>query len=203
MVRPSGGPVRRPRLLAVLVLGLLLGGCASSAELARQRRELTTRVLSVPYQVAFAATLTVLQDNGFALEEVDQRAGLVRGARLEEITAASAGRALGALVGGGGESPLDDGHSYDVSCVLSPVGEDRTELRAMIVRKPPTPPEVPGAVKLALKLKGVTLADEEEDHPENYYHRPAYDWLFGSVQLEARRALGLEGADGRSSPEDP
>ncbi|GMV07886.1 MAG: hypothetical protein AMXMBFR53_41610 [Gemmatimonadota bacterium] len=201
MGRPSGGPVR-PRLPAVLVLGLLLGGCASSSELARQRRELTTRVLAVPYQVAFAATLTVLQDNGFVLEEVDQRSGLVRAAKVEEITASSAGRALGALFGGGGESRLDDGHSYGVSCVLTPVGEDRTELRAMIIREPPTPPEVPGAVKLALRLKGVDLADEEEGHPENYYHRPAYDWFFESVQLEARRALGLQGAPGASSPED-
>ncbi len=177
-------PVSSSARLFLFVATVLASGCASQAELIQWRRKMTIRPLPAEYGMAFSATVSVLQDEGFVIEEVDRRSGLIRALKQEYLTASSIRRAIGSLFSNDAPGSMDDGATYEVSCVLTRSSAVTTQIRAMIQREPPVPPPELEA------LAHITDAADDEDfrlYRENIYVPAVYQRLFDAIALEVER----------------
>lgn len=170
-----------------LGVAVLLAACASQAELIQRRRAMTIRVVPVAYASVLSATLNVLQDRGFVLQEVDRKSGHVRGLKIEALTLSAIGRAFSSK----NRKEMNDGNTYDVSLVLTSLSEASTRVRAMIQSEPPPTPR-------GLQWLGKAISDAEDEDFEVYrttvYHREVYQRLLEAIAVEAHR-LAVAGGE--------
>jgi len=88
--------VQRPRFNAALAAtcAILIAGlsaCQSGSSRAsilpelspRQRESMQTRILDVDYDIAYASVISILQDEGWRISEVDKASGLIQASSLK------------------------------------------------------------------------------------------------------------------------
>lgn len=139
------------RTVALCVLGILVASCATTLS-PMQKRQITTRLLDATYEDAYRATMTVLQDHGYTIRNTDMESGLVSGYAFRQS---------------------DDTKGYEVSCVLDPRSESKTELRITIRR------EKSGEESWISGLFGSSSPD--------VYDPNVYNGLFTEISVEVRR----------------
>ena len=78
------------RLAAHAILMLCLSGCQNGSrssvvpELSpRQRESMQTRILDAGYDVVYASVISILQDEGWRIEEVDKASGVIQASSLK------------------------------------------------------------------------------------------------------------------------
>ncbi len=188
-------------LLLLPGLALFLGGCFSTESIIAKRREITIERFYATYPEAFDATVAVLQDRGFTIEELDRRSGLIRAKKHEELSLDTLKREFSGIFSGDAEDRLNDGSTYMVSCVVTPDGE-HTEIRAMIQKEPPSGTRglKEWAQILATFINKESDSDDDDDDLEtqNVYKPEIYRALFEEirVEVERRKHAGLSPGSG-------
>lgn len=175
-----------PRHLRITTLFLVAGNlsaCAYSLS-PMQRRQVTTRVVHGAYEDVYRATLTVIQDEGYQIERTDLDTGLLRATRVKQATSGGGGAALGiALLAAtilldadqddvGGREGAPGRPVEDLSFVVVAVDDDRTEVRALLVK-----------------------------NDGNVYDPAFYQDLFGQISVEVERREALARAPGPGKTE--
>ena len=106
-------PMRGARTFVMLVLAAHASACAAKLS-PMQKRQITTRVVDATYADTYRATMTVLQDHGYAIRNTDMESGLIWAYAFRS----------------------DDGtRGYELSCVLERRTPRRTEIRVTIRRE--------------------------------------------------------------------
>ena len=123
------------RVAAAMACPLLVAGCLTAKERVDHRREITIRVVPADARATLGATIQVLQDRGFVIDETDETTGLVHATRQTTVSLSALGRLVRAAFDGDARRSMEDGQSYEVTLVLTPQGRSSTHVRALVVRK--------------------------------------------------------------------
>lgn len=163
---------RRPTAIPIVLCMTALTGCQTVQQRIAARREMTTRAVPAAVDRTLLATVEVLQDRGFVIDETDPEAGLVYARRETTASVAGAFSLLRAVVKREAREAMDDGLSYEMSCVLTPLDDSTTSVRALIVRKSPK-------------------ASFVEQSGETIYERGLYQRFFDDITAEVQRRSAL------------
>ncbi len=157
-------------LLALIIsLGVFMVGCSNAAPQLSQMqiREMTTKEIGANFKTTFKATMSVLQDQGYIVENTDFNSGLIV-AEKELNKETTTGDVLMVLF-------VDSGHrrsgKVKVSATVTEITKDTTKLRINIQEK---------------HIRKKSFGSDYEDIV-NIQNKEVYDSLFHQIMTEAER----------------
>lgn len=146
------------RRLTVLLIAAVASGCMASLS-PMQKRQITTKEIDGSYDDAFRATLTVLQDQGYAIRHTDMETGLISAFTSREGGFLSTTRT-----------------SLEMSCIVTEVAEERSRLRMTLRERKSSR----GHKSL---LESLFAPDKEREVSDP----DVYQELFNQILVEVRR----------------
>ncbi len=153
----------------LFLMGILMVGCTNTAPQLSQMqiREITTKEIPADYKSTFKATMSILQDEGYTIENTDFDAGLIVG-KIEQSQ--SVGFAETLLFGTGSRMS-----TVKISATVSEITKDITKLRINIQNK-----------------DTVSRQYRKDDYATKVLDKAIYDKLFNLIKVEAERIKAMQ-----------
>jgi len=157
----------------MLVLVVLLGGCATTPTLSpMQKRHITTKMIEGTYDNVYRATLTVLQDQGYIIKNTDMASGLI--VANADRRASGGSQFLQALFAG---YIYDKGSEIEITCMVNLLSDQTSELRVNIRE-----------VKYGQSSAWTSSSKQDV---RQIYDEATYQQLFNEISVEVRRREAL------------
>lgn len=148
-------------LLAAVLAGVM--GCASATALSpMQKRQITTKLIEGSFEDIYRATLTVLQDQDYIIENTDMTSGLI----VARVRRDNSNKILGIPV------DSDKVREVEVTTVVNKLNETSSEVRLSI-------------------LESVYDKGAKQDAQQVYDVR-VYENFFNQIMLEVKRREAMK-----------
>jgi len=154
---------------------MILISCASTEEKLSpiQKRQITTETFESDYDNVYKATLTVLQDQGYIIQNTDMQSGLIVG--LVDRESSGGSQFMEALFLG---YVADKGSKLQASCMVNEISEGTVELRINIQE--------------AKYGQTSAFSSDVTQDVKRIYDEEIYNRLFNEIRLEIKRREAKE-----------
>lgn len=160
------------KLLLMLTMTLLfLMGCTSTKDLApAEKTQMRTKTYESDYETAYRATMSVLENQGYTIDNTDMASGLIR-ANIAKDEYSKGNKIASALFLGVNKSGIK---TYDLSSTVTKISNSSTKVRVNV------------SLKTERKANlSSSSSSEEVNNPE------IYNVLLNEIQLEIARMQAM------------
>lgn len=157
-------------ILTSLFLLTILVGCTGAKVSPAEKNQMRTKTFEANYETAYRATMTVLENQGYTIDNTDMSSGLIR-ANVAKDEWSKGGKAFMAAFTGVMNSGIK---TYDLSSTVTKISDKSTRIR----------------INISLKTERKS-GFSSNSSVEEINDAEIYNMLFNEIQLEILRMIAM------------